>query len=156
MVFWSQTCVPAINQTDGRCVFVEELVPVFEHDSSECIELLRLLYGLCRADDLWHESQNQHITQHLHLVPTKTDTSLYFSFRENILVGIHGSYVDDLLHSGDDEFRPWSDKTHEKFETREDDESPINISGFNISGTNNSLFCMDRIFYVKRLEVHDP
>ena len=88
-----------------RRVFVKNPAPEFELEPSECFELLRPLYGLYDAGDLWHESLNLHLTQELKFQPTKIDPSLYFSFRNNKLVEIHGSYVDDLLRTGDIEFK---------------------------------------------------
>ena len=80
-----------------RRVFVKNPAPEFELGQSECFELLRPLYGLRDAGDLCHESLSLHFRQELKFQPTKIDTSLYFSFRDNNLVGIIGSYVDNLL-----------------------------------------------------------
>ena len=100
-----------------RSVFIRDPAPVIELDPSECFDLLLPLYGLCGAGDLWHESLNRHLTKDLHLQSPKVDPQLYFSFRNGKLVGIHGSYVDNLLRAGDKEFRQSSQLTHKRFET---------------------------------------
>ena len=139
-----------------RRVFIKNPAPEFEIHPSECFELLRPLYGLCDAGDLWHQSLNQHLTEELHLQPTKADPSLYFSFRGNKLVGINGSYVDDLLRSGDSEFKNWCKRTHEKFETSGDEPLPVTFAGFQISRNEHNLLSMDQTFYIRRLEELDP
>ena len=86
-----------------RRVFIPNLAPEFELDPSECFELLLPLYGLCDAGDLWHQTLRKDLTDELELEPTKVDPSHYFSFRLGELIGINGTYVDDLLRAGDDD-----------------------------------------------------
>ena len=137
-----------------RRVFIHNPAHEFELDPKECFELLRPLYGLCDAGDLWHESLNRHLREDLNLQPTKADPSLYFSFRDDKLVGIHGSYVDDLLRSGDSEFKEFCEATHRRFETSGDEDLPVTFAGFNITNHNNQL-SMEQTFYIKQLEELD-
>ena len=65
-------CLQSTEILEGL-VFFKERAKVFELDPSECLELLRPLYGLCDAGEIWHESLNQHPVQDLHLVPIKID-----------------------------------------------------------------------------------
>ena len=87
--------------------------PEFELEPHECFELLRPLYGLCDAGDLWHETLHKNLTNDLGLTPTKVELSLYFSFRLGKLVWLNGIHVDDLLRAGPDEFRDEARKTHQ-------------------------------------------
>ena len=83
-----------------RRVFIKNPAPEFELAPDESFELLKPLHGLCDAGNLWQKSLNDHRTRELNLTPTKCDSSLYFSFRLRELIGINGSYVDDLLLAG--------------------------------------------------------
>ena len=108
-----------------RRVFTANPSPHFELEPNECFELLRPLYGLCDAGDLRHQTMHKHLVEYLELVPTKVDPSLYFSFRLVELVGINGTYVSNLLRTGDNEFSKRCDKTHQTFETSGDDPLPF-------------------------------
>ncbi len=87
-----------------RSVFIKNTAPEFELEPSECFELLRPLYGLIEAGDLWHITLHNHLTEELGLVPKKADPSLYSAFRLGELHGINGSYADELLCAGTPEF----------------------------------------------------
>lgn len=87
----------------------------------------------------------------MHFQPTKTDPSLYFSVRDEKHVGIHGSYIDDLLCAGDDKFKWWCQLPHEHFETSGGEEIPIIFAGFYKAFINGTL-SMGQAFYVKHLE----
>ena len=88
-----------------------------------------LLYGLFDARELWHRSLEKHLTKDLGLRATRTDPSLYFPFRSGKLVGINGSYVDDLLRKGDQKFLELCSHTHRRFETSCDDDLPVTFAG---------------------------
>ena len=93
-----------------RRVFIKNPAPEFELEPHQCFELLRPLYGLSDAGDLWHKTLHSHLTEDLQLTPTKADPSLYFAYANRELVGLSGSYVDDLLRAGTREFRNSSPK----------------------------------------------
>lgn len=63
-----------------RRVFIKNPVTEFELELNQYFELLRPLYGLCEADDLWHQTLHEYLTSELQLSQTKTDPSLYFHF----------------------------------------------------------------------------
>ena len=88
-----------------RRIFIRNTAPEFELEPHECFELLRLLYRLSDAGDLWHLTLHKHLIKDLGLVPTKADPSLHLSFRQGALTGINGSYVDDLLRAGTPDFK---------------------------------------------------
>ena len=98
-----------------RRVFVTNPAPEFELDPSECFELLKPLYGLSDAGDLWHITLHKHLNTDLEMVPTITEASLYFSFRLGELIGMKGSYVDDLLSAGTQQFKELCQKAHHSF-----------------------------------------
>ncbi len=64
--------------------------------------------------------------------------------------------MDDLVRSGDAEFRKLCHKTHERFETSGDESLPVTFAGFNLSRSDEGHLSMDQTFYIKRLEELDP
>ena len=83
-----------------RRVFINNPAPEFQLDPDKCFELLKPLYGISDAGDFWHMTLNKYLINELCLMPNKNYPSLYFSFRRRELIGINGSYVDDLLRAG--------------------------------------------------------
>ena len=138
-----------------RRVLIINPAPQFELEPHECFELLKPLYGLCDAGDLWHQTLHRHLVEDLQLESTKVDSSLYFCFRFGELAGINGTYVDDLLRAGDHEFRKKCTKTHKVFETSGDDPTPLTFSGFNVCVNDDGSLSIDQNFYRKQLECLD-
>ena len=65
-------------------------------------------------------------------------------------MGINGSYVDDLLQGGADEWRTHSDATLERFETFRSQKEQFTFSGLDITESDimyhiNQDFCMSKI-----------
>ena len=110
------------------------------------------LYGLSDAGDLWHKTLHTHLVDDLHLIPTKTDPSLYFAHANGEIIGLSGSYVDDLLRAGTPEFRTSSSRTHVRFETTGDEDPPFTFAGFNIAKRSDVPYAIDQLFYMKKLE----
>ena len=115
-----------------RRVFIKNPALEFELDPGECFELLRPLYGLADAGDLWHKSLENHLINDLHMESSMADPSLYLHFDNGNLTGINGTYVDDLLRCGTSDFEQKSKLTYDKFETSGSEEPPITFAGLNI------------------------
>ena len=129
---WSSVVKSAYLQSSELLmhrVFIKDPEPEFEVETEESFELLRPLYGLADAGDLWHKTLRQHLTTDIDLEPTKAGPSLYFSFRKGEIVGINGSYVDDLLREGDFEFQEKCSIGDKKFETSGDEPLPFAFAG---------------------------
>lgn len=97
---------------------------------------------------------NKNLIKDLQLQPNKTDPSLCFSIKDCKLVGIHGSYVDDLLRPDDEEFRQWCLLTYERFVTTGDEKIQTTFSGLHITIFNGRT-SMDEQIYVKQLKELD-
>ena len=134
-----------------RRVFIKNPAPEFELSPEECFELLLPLYGLCDTGYLWHKTLHIHHTELLGSQLTKVGHLLYFSFRQGVLNGINGSYVDDVLRARTQEFRDLCKVTHRRFKTSDDDEL-LTFSGFNISKIGEEGLAIDQTFYLKNLE----
>ena len=86
------------------------------------------------------------------MVPTVTDASLYFSFRRGELIGMNGSYVDDLLRAGTQQFKELCQKTHNSFETSGDDNLPLTFAGLTVSNKHEGFLTTDQTFYLQKLK----
>ena len=113
-----------------RRVFIKNPAPEFELEPDQCFELLKTSYGLSDAEDLWHMAFHKYLTQDPTLEPTKSDPSLYFTFRRGELTGINGTYVDVLLRAGTYEFKEISQNTPRRFETSADEDAPFTLRWF--------------------------
>ena len=65
-------------------------------EPKECFELLKTLYDLSDSGDLYHASFDKHLVQDLGLTQSVAVPSMYFHFKDGILIGINSTYVEDL------------------------------------------------------------
>ena len=133
-------------------MFIKNPAPEFNLHHDECFELLRPLYRLGDAGDLWHRTLHTHLTNDLKLQQTKTDPSLYFAIASGELIVINGSYADDLPRAGTTAFKETSSKTHLRFETTGNEETPFTFAGFNIANHQHAPFAIDQLYYMKKLD----
>jgi Reverse transcriptase (RNA-dependent DNA polymerase) len=70
----------------------------------EALRLLRPLYGLSEAGDLWHSEFSSQYRDKLGMQELKSEPALYAKFKEDVLRGLTGIYVDDTISTGTDEF----------------------------------------------------
>ena len=99
-----------------------------------------------------HSTLQNHLLKDLDLFPTKIDQSLqYQQDHDGALVGLNGSYVDDLLRAGTPSFRD-----HTKFETSGDEDPPLTFAGFHIEKSDDTPVSIDQLFYLKKLEELPP
>ena len=80
----------------------------------------------------------------LKMTPTVIDACLYFQFRSGELIGINGSYVDDLLHSGNGDFKSISDSTLSRLEISGNEEIPFSFAGILITRSSNQSYAIDQ------------
>lgn len=59
----------------------------------------------CDAEDNWEVTMKQHLINGLRTTSTIGDSALYVKHRENVIVRICGSYVDDSLNTVNKEFK---------------------------------------------------
>lgn len=76
----------------------------------QCRKLLRPLYGLCDAGGLWHDTIDHHHRIELGMTPLRINPALYYILTNNILTGLNGAYLDDLIRRGDPSFRNVSER----------------------------------------------
>ena len=85
------------------------------------------------------------------MIPTIIDSSLYCQFEDNQLEGINGSYVDDLLRAGTDEWQTHSDATLERFKTTGNQQAPFTFAGMHTTESDNTHH-IDQESYKNKIE----
>lgn len=74
-----------------------------------------------------------HLIQDLLMQRSALDISLFFKLVRGKLAGVSGTYVDDGIHTGNDEFLKECDKTEQKFTSRQRALDNFTFSGIEIS-----------------------
>lgn len=133
-----------------RKIFIKP--DILNMDSDELLQLMKPIYGLTDSGDYWHETFRNHQERDLEMNKTIGDSSLFFKRISNRLVGLSGSYVDDILRAGTPSFLSDSMKiTSSKFNTKEPEKTPLEFTGLLISGDSNKRKTSHER-YIERLE----
>lgn len=136
----------------ARDVFIARPVREFELDPSQCLQLLKPLYVLCESGDLWHETLDRHQKEDVGMKPLRSDPALYVLMKDNLLQGLSGGYVDDLIRTGNKDFRALARKTSHKFEMAEDENLPCVFTGFSLKRQETKAIAQNQHDYLRRLE----
>lgn len=67
-----------------------------------------------------------------------------------------GTYVDDLLFAGDEEFEEHSKKLDKVITMKSPDDNPLTFAGLRISRTNSGGYTIDQEEYIGKLILLDP
>ena len=134
-----------------REVFIKKPVPEFELDPNQSLQLLRPLYGLCESGDLWYKTLDDYHRNDLGMNPMRSDPAFYVSMKNNLLQGMSGTYVDDILRSGNPDFCNLAKKTSMKFEMAENCSIPCNFVGFRLQKRKDDTFELSQEEYVRKL-----
>lgn len=118
---WSHDVSQAYLQSADRLMRDVFIKPSreFELNPDQLLQLLKPLYGLPDSGDYWHTTFAQHIEKDLGMTRMVGDLSTFFKYIRGRLAGIAGTYVDDCLMTGNDEFRKLTDKTLQRFDSRD-------------------------------------
>ena len=98
----------------------------------QLLRLKRALYGVTDAGDYWGVTFDRHVKQDLKMQPIETDPSLYIKLCNGQFSGLLGSYVDDCLLGGDEEFQNLTEKTLERFDSRPREWDKVEFLGVSI------------------------
>jgi Reverse transcriptase (RNA-dependent DNA polymerase) len=132
---WSDDVSPAFLQSQeqmGRRVFVRPPKEFGLSDGS-LLELLKPLYGLPDAGDLWHSTFSKFIKDGIGKKALASDPSLYYKASINgELQGVIGTYVDDSLSAGTNVFEKETRETLEAFESRKREFDHLVFAGVSI------------------------
>lgn len=128
-------------------VYIKNPAPGFELDPVHCLYLLKPLYGLWDAGDLWHATIDNHHRQGLGMTLKHIDRVLYYIIKEGIIKRLKTAYVDDLLRAGDPDFREISNRTNLRFKMKDDPNFLIGLTGFMLDKNEKGEFVMDQTHY---------
>jgi hypothetical protein len=132
---WSTDITQAYLQSSSnlqREIFVRP--DVLELDENQLLQVVKPLYGLSDSGDYWNETLTDHHLQDLSMEKATGDFSLFFCRAMGKLVGLSGTYVDDILRAGDTPFRSESDKhTASSFDAKPPEILPLKFTGLEIS-----------------------
>jgi len=135
-----------------RDIYITKQIPEFELAPHECLKLMKPLYGLCDAGDLWASTMDKHHRIDLGLKSLRSDPALYISTKDGKVNGFSGSYVDDMLRAGDATFRSHCRKTHETFDMGKEEYLPGPFTGFYLDKADDGSLLQHQKSYLKNLE----
>ena len=104
----------------------------FELPPNGLLKLLKPLYGLPDAGDYWPVTFAQHIRDDLEMQRSVGDLALFFKNVQGRLSGIAGTYADDSLLAGTLDFMTSTNKTLERFESRDRVLDEFTLAGIGI------------------------
>lgn len=134
-----------------RDIYIKTNAPEFELKPEQCLKLLRPLYGLCESGDFWYETFAQHCKDDLKLKQMRSDAALRYLKNKDTLHGLCGSYVDDLLCTGDDTFKNEFSKTKAKFEMADNEDIPCEFGGFALDYNKENILIQHQSHYLNKL-----
>ena len=124
----------------SRAIYIDPPSPKFSLAPEECLQLMKPLYGLCKSGDLWHATLDRHHRQDLGMKSLDTDPTLYHLVSDGTLFGLSGSYVDDMIRCGTQEFRRHCLSTNNRFDMADDEILPCTFTGFRLSCDSHHSF----------------
>jgi hypothetical protein len=131
---WTEDVRQAYIQTTGRLVRDVFLTNLHGAEAElnlkphEALRLLRPLYGLTEAGDLWNAEFTSQYRDKFGMEELQSEPALYAKFAKDVIRGITGLYVDDTLSAGTDEYEAWTKKQN-AYETQPREFDRGNILG---------------------------
>jgi transposase InsO family protein len=118
---------------------------------NELIKLVLPLYGITEGGDYWGETLTNHHINDLEMKQTKGDFSLFFKHIADRLVGLSGSFVDDLVRAGTLNFKANSNKaTENRFDVKPPTENDFVFTGIEVRSEQGSR-SLSQTTYIERL-----
>ena len=118
---WSHDVSQAYLQSASKLLRDVYIKPTkeFELPPNALLKLLKPLYDLPDAGDYWHVTFAQHIRDDLEMKRSGGDLPLFFKHVHGRLSGLAGTYFDDSLLGRTLDFMTSTNKTLERFESRD-------------------------------------
>jgi Reverse transcriptase (RNA-dependent DNA polymerase) len=138
LTFGLQTSIKRYLQSASklqRKIFVRP--DILQLDPDQLLQVMKPLYGLSDAGDYWGQTLTDHHTKELRMEQATGDFSLFYKrILLDKLIGLSGTYVDDITRAGDDCFcQESTTSTQNKFDTKPIDSTPLTFTGTKIGGT---------------------
>jgi len=126
---------------------------LFDLTDDEVLLLVRPLYGVCDAGDYWFVTLQWHVRKDLLMTPLSSDPALYMRKGVNGLVGLMGTFVDDCLLGGTDEFQTATKTTLRVFEAKPRQMDEMEFVGVQVKTSRRlpRTFTLDQTAYVASL-----
>jgi hypothetical protein len=124
---------------------------VIELPADHALKLLKLLYGLCDAEDHWSRTYHKHLMEDLKLKPIVNDLSLFFKAVDENLQDLCATYVDDSLTAGTPYFLAQTTLMERTFESKPQKFVNVTYSGVYIH-SDNKYFHAEMNAYIDKLE----
>jgi Reverse transcriptase (RNA-dependent DNA polymerase) len=128
---WTQDVTQAYLQSAGtlaREVFIDKPAPELELSPHQALKLLRPLYGLADSGDFWHRELSKH-HRNMGMRPLTTDNSAWIKLTKNVLEGISGVYVDDVVQAGTTAFDILTDRLSSTYDAKSKEYGDGRIAG---------------------------
>lgn len=137
----------------GRDIYLRDTGAEFDLKSNQCIKILRPLYGLYDAGNLWRNTLHEHHRIHIGMKARKVDPMIYYLIERKILVEVGGTYVDEIIRAGDKRFKEHTTLTKDlfNFEMAEESHLPFEFTGFSLSRNEGGDLTIDQHHYLRKL-----
>lgn len=124
---------------------------LFGLQDGELLHLIKPLYGICEAGDYWGVTIEEHLTNDLKMIPVPGDSALYVKSKDDEVIGVTGSYVDDSLNAGRAKFVKMTDATLQKFESKERVFDTFDFYGAQVDTISDGNFKLSQRYYIRNL-----
>eukprot|EP00170_Pyropia_yezoensis_P000956 contig_4436_g959 len=104
----------------------------------EVLQLVRLPYGICDAGDHWAATFTAHVEDDLGIVPTTGDPALYVRDGTDGVDGLMGTYVDDSILGGNENFQVLTGATLRQFDAKPRQWDNFEFLGVTIASTRGA------------------
>lgn len=149
-----------VKTTDIKSAFLQGkrlereiyLIPPGESDTPEGMiwRLKKCLYGLNDAARMFYASISE-VLSRLGCIKSTLDPALFYCTRDNKLIGIMGSHIDDFIHTGTAEFENViMEKLRDRFLAGKVESSVFRYVGFDVKQTESCVI-LDQNEYVNSL-----
>jgi Reverse transcriptase (RNA-dependent DNA polymerase) len=138
---WTQDVTQAYLQSAGtlaREVFIEKPAIELELSPNQALQLLRPLYGLADSGDFWYRELVQH-HRDMDMQTLTTDNSTWMKFTENVLEGISGVYIDDVVQAGTAEFDLLTNQLSANYDAKAKEYGDGRIAGIEFQRDNDGI-----------------
>jgi len=138
---WTQDVTQAYLQSAGtleRDVYIDKPAPELHLSSDQALKLLRPLYGLADSGDFWYRELSKH-HRDMGMTTLTTDSSTWLKFSDNVLEGISGVYVDDVVQAGTPTFDRLTDLLSSHYDAKEKSYGDGRIAGIEFHCDNDGI-----------------
>lgn len=120
---------------------------------NELLQIIRPLYGLSDSGDYWYETLTQCHISRLRMKQSTGDFALLFRRIADKLVGLSGSYVDDILQAGTtQEKKRIIMEMERKFDIKQPEQDNFEYTGIQCDTSNPRLRRLSQYHYISRLQ----